>query len=59
MKKENIKVELKDMELVDGKVVINSEELAAAIQDCELDPNAPEENEAVFIGLGCRVNGGN
>lgn len=59
MEKESIKVGLKDMELVEGRVVINSEELVAAIQDCELNPNAPEENEAVFIGLGCKVNSGN
>lgn len=57
MKKENIKLSMKDMELVDGKVVIASEELAAAIQDYEVNPNAPEEDEAIFSGLGCIVIG--
>jgi len=57
MKNENIKLSVKDMELVDGKVVIASDELAAAIQDYEVNPNAVEEDEAIFSGFGCMVIG--
>lgn len=52
---ENVKVALKDMEVVDGKVLISSEELAAALQDYELNPNADDEAEAIFVGLICKV----
>ncbi len=43
----------KEMEVVDGKVVIASEELAAAIQDYEL--NAGAEEEADLIVNFCRI----
>ena len=58
MTRENLVVRPEEMEVVDGKVVISSEELVAAIQDYEFDPNADEEAEAItFIGLGCKVKG--
>ena len=55
MTRENIRVTMKDMEVVDGKVVISSEELAMAVQDYKLDPNADEEADAETIGFFCRV----
>lgn len=58
MEKRNLRVAREDIEVVDGKVVISSEELAAAIQQYDVDLNAEEENSAVdkgtnIICVGC------
>ena len=45
MKKENFVVATENVEVVDGKLVISSEELAAAFQSQELDLNAEESAE--------------
>ncbi len=44
MEKRDLVVEKDEMEVVDGKVLIASEELAAAIQDYNVDANAEEED---------------
>lgn len=49
MKRENLVVKPEEMEVVDGKVVISSEELAAAIQDYDVDLNGEDEAEAIKI----------
>lgn len=56
MEERKIVVGSEEMEVVDGKVVISSEELAAAIQSREVDLNAEEsENDIVLLkGLKCR-----
>lgn len=47
-----IAVKASEMEVVDGKVVISSEELAAAVLEQE-NIGAEDEAEAIFAGLGC------
>ena len=44
MEKRNLVVAKDEMEIVDGKVMISSEELAAAIQDYDVDVDAEEED---------------
>lgn len=44
MERKNLVVAKEEMEVVDGKVMITSEELAQAIQDCGVDINAEEED---------------
>ena len=56
MKKENLVVTAENVQVVDGKVVINSEELAAAIQNCEVDLGADEE-DALTINVFCSGSG--
>ena len=51
MERKNLTVTHEDMQLVDGKVVITSEELAKAIQDYEVDLNAEEEADLFGITL--------
>ena len=56
MKNNKIVLAGNEMEIVDGKVVIESEDLAAAIQSQEVDLNAEEEAEGIIIiikGAGC------
>ena len=48
MKQRNFVIKPDEMEVVDGKVVISSEELAAAIQNGEVDLNAEEKAEALI-----------
>ena len=48
MKQRNFVIKRDEMEVVDGKVVISSEELAAAIQNGEVDLNAEEKAEALI-----------
>ena len=56
MNSESVKIALKDVQVVDGKVVVDSEELLQAYEDFTVDPIAAEEDEAfVLIGLGCKV----
>lgn len=45
-----------EVEVVDGKVVISSEELAAAIQNYDVSANA-EEEAALTVNF-CMVGGG-
>lgn len=54
MKKENLVVTSENIQVEDGKVVISSEELAAAIQDCAVDLEASEEM-GWSINIGCIV----
>ncbi len=54
MKKENLVVTSENIQVEDGKVVISSEELAAAIQNCEVDLEASEEM-GWSINIGCIV----
>lgn len=51
MERKNLTVTHEDMQFVDGKVVITSEELAKAIQDYEVDLNAEEEADLFGITL--------
>lgn len=55
---ENKKLVVKgtEMEVVDGKVVISSEELAAAIQTQQIDLGAEEEAniDVIVRGINCR-----
>lgn len=48
MERRNLVVAKDEMEIVDGKVMISSEELAAAIQDYDVDVNAEEENNGLI-----------
>lgn len=60
MKRENVVVRLEEMEVVDGKVVISSEELAAAIQSQIVDLDAEEDAGFEIILFGsCFNKGGN
>lgn len=51
MERTNLAVTREDMQLVDGKVVITSEELARALQDYEVNLNAEEEADLLGITL--------
>lgn len=42
-----------DLEVVNGKVMISSEELAAAIQDNAINLNAEDEDESLVINILC------
>lgn len=53
MKKE-INVSREELQVVDGKLVINSEELAGAIQNQEIDLNSEEEAESIAINIICK-----
>ena len=56
MENNKIVVAGNEMEIIDGKVVIESEDLAAAIRSQEVNLNAEEEAEGIFIiikGAGC------
>ena len=48
MERTNLAVTREDMQIVDGKVVITSEELAKAIQDYDVNLNAEEEAEGII-----------
>lgn len=52
MKKE-INVSREELQVVNGKLVINSEELAEAIQNQEIDLQGEEEAEAITINMIC------
>ncbi len=55
MEKRNFGVAAEEVEVLDGKVVITSEELARAIQEQEV--NLSEEDEAgLSINFGCKVS---
>lgn len=43
MERTNLVVNQDELQIVDGRVVISSEELAKAIQNYEVDPNTEEE----------------
>ena len=45
MTKENLVLGREKFEIQNGKVIIDSEELAAAIQECEVDLTAEESAE--------------
>lgn len=45
MTRENLVVTSENIQVVDGKVVIASEELAAAFENCEVDLTAEESAE--------------
>ncbi len=45
MTRENLVVTSENIQIVDGKVVIASEELASAFENCELDLAAEESAE--------------
>lgn len=47
MTKENLVVAAENIEVIDGKVVISSEELAAAYQNQEIDLMAEESAEDI------------
>lgn len=54
MERTNLVVNQDEFQVVDGKVVISSEELAKAIQDFEVDPNTEEEandNDIVLVQI--------
>lgn len=59
MKKENLVVTAENVQVVDGKVVIDSEELASAIQNYDINLNDEEENQAAGNFGICVVIGGN
>ena len=52
MMKNNFSVLPEDVQVVDGKVLISSEELAAAIQSQSIDLNGEEENAAMEAANG-------
>ena len=49
MKKENLVVSSENVQVVDGKIVISSEELAAAFQCREIDLTAEESAEDINL----------
>lgn len=51
MTRDNLVVASEDIQIVDGKVVISSEELACAIQECGVDLTAEEEENGITINL--------
>lgn len=55
MTKENLVVASEDIQVQDGKVVISSEELAAAIQSQDVDLEASEEL-GFSINFACTVS---
>ncbi|MGN0351526.1 MAG: hypothetical protein ACI4ES_07730 [Roseburia sp.] len=52
MENRNYVVKAEELKVADGKVIIDSEELAAAIQDQTFDLSAEEQNE---FGDGCSI----
>ena len=46
MKQKGIKINKQDLEVMDGKVIISSEELAKAIQNEDIKFRGEEENSA-------------
>lgn len=55
MEKKELVVKPDDVKIIDGKVVVTSEELVAAIQDYEVDMNGEEGDEALSINIFCHV----
>lgn len=53
--KKRINVSREELKVVDGKLVINSEELAEAIQSQEIDLNGEEEAEGLEVNIICKV----
>lgn len=56
MERTNVVLNREDMNIVDGKVVISSEELANAIQDYDVDLNGEEGADGISIHIICPIH---